>query len=96
MLFAGDLAGVGVRAAFGFGWADLADVFQSAIARRALAGWTSAWVRVVPSELLQYFALRSDVLVVRGIPFEVGARPGSVIAPRLVEDRNVRRDLAVH
>mgnify|MGYP001814464604 CR=1 FL=1 len=39
VLLAGDLARIGVGAAFLLGRADLADVFQGAIAGCAFAGW---------------------------------------------------------
>src|SRR6056297_1463052 len=95
MLFAGDLARLGVGAAFGFGWARLADVLQCAVTGCALAGRSPVRVRVIPAELLQLMAPGAAALVVLGIPFEVRPRPGSVGAPGLVYIRDVRRDLAV-
>ena len=35
------------------------------------------------------------MMTLGGFPFEVGAGLGSVVASRLVEHRNVRRDIAV-
>lgn len=78
MLFTGDLARIGVRTAFGFKWAGLADLFQGAKTGRASAGWTSVRIGVVAKELLQRMTFRADVLIVLGIPLEVGTGPGSV------------------
>src|SRR6056297_269680 len=95
MLFAGDLARLGVGAAFGFGWARLADVLQCAVTGCALAGRPPVRVRVIAAELLQFMALWADVLVVIGVPLEVGAAPGSIVTARLVYNRDMRGDLAI-
>ncbi len=39
--------------------------------------------------------LWADVLIILGIPLEVSEDPGPIVATRLVEDRDVRHDLAV-
>jgi len=85
---AGDLARVGVRAAFGFGGTDLTDVFQGALSGGAFAGRSSVGVGVVASELLERMAFWADVPVFLGIPFEV--RPSPIVSTGLVEDRDVR------
>jgi len=74
----GDLARVGVRAAFGFRRASLADLFQGTIAGSTLAGRTSVRVRVIAAKLLKRVTFGADALVVLCVPFEVGAGLGSV------------------
>ena len=78
MFFTGDFAGIGVRAAIGFGKACLAGVFESLIFGHAFAGWAPVWIGIVPAELLQRLTLGADVLVVLGVPFEVGAGPPTI------------------
>ena len=73
LFFAGDLAGVGVRAAFGLRGARLADFLQGAVSRCAFACGFSVRVGIVAAELLQGVTLGADVLIVLSIPFEVGA-----------------------
>ena len=94
--FAADLASIGIWAAFGFGWARLTDIFQRAISGGALAGWTPVRVGIVATELLEGVALRADVLIVLGIPLEVSAGSGSVVATGFVEYRDMRRNLAIN
>lgn len=47
-------------------------------------------VGVVPTQLPQFGAFRTDLLIVVRIPLEVGAGPGSVVAPRFIEHWDVR------
>ncbi len=88
-------SGIGIRAAFLFRRAYLTGQFQGAVFGAPLAGWSPVRVGIVPAELLEGMALGADILIVRSVPFEVRPRPGSVVAPRLVDDRNVRCDVAV-
>lgn len=96
VLLAGDLARLSVGAAFLLGRADLADFFQGAIARGALARRPPAWIRVIPAELFERVALGADVLVVLRIPVKICACPGPIGASGLVDHRDVRIDLAFH
>lgn len=71
MLFAGDLAGVRIRAALRFRRASLAGQSQRAIPRDTFPGWPAVRVRVVPAELFRGLPFGADVLIVLGILFEV-------------------------
>ncbi len=95
VFLAGDGSGIGVRAAFLLRRAGLAGQFQGAVFGDALAGRPPVRVGIVPAELLQLVALGADVLIVLGVPLEVRPGPGAVAAAGLVEDRDVRGDLAV-
>ena len=92
VFFAGDGAGVSVRAAFCFGWARLTDQFQGAIFGDAFAVWASIGIRIVAAELLERLTFWANVLVVLRVPFEVCAAPGAVGTPGFINDRDVGRD----
>ena len=94
VFFASDRSCICVRAAFRLGRAGLAGQFQGTVFGSALSGRPPVWVGIVPAELLQLLALGANVLVVLGVPFEVRPAPGAVGASGLVEDGNVRRNLA--
>lgn len=94
--FACDLARVGIRAALGFGWADLADLFQSAIAGCSLAGRPPVRIGVVAAELLEGMTFGADVLVILSVPFEVCPGPRAIVATGFVEDRDMWRDLTIN
>ena len=96
VFFAGDLARIGIWAAFCFGWASLARQFQGAILGDAFAVWASVGIRIIAAELLERLAFWANVLVVLCVPFEVCAAPGAVRAARFINDRDVGCDLAVH
>ena len=95
MFLAGDGSDIGVRAAFLFRGAGLAGQFQGAVFGPTLTGRPPVRIGIVPAELLQGLALGADVLVVIGVPLEVRPASGAIAAPGLVEDRNVRCDLAL-
>lgn len=88
MFFAGDLAGISVRAALHLRWAGLTGMLQRLIFCDALAGGATSGVGIVSAELLQGLILLADVLVVLGVPFKTGARPRAICVPRLTEHRS--------
>ena len=83
VLLAGDLARISVGAEFLFGRVDLADFFQGAIARCALARRAPVRIRVIPAELFERVAFGADILIILSVPFEVCACPGTVGRPAL-------------
>ena len=90
-----DLSRIGVRAAFGFGRTDLADLLQGPVASSAFAGRSPVRVRVIATELFELIPLGANVLIVLRVPFEVCTRSCAIGSARLVKAWNVRRDLAV-
>lgn len=95
VFLAGDRSGICLRAAFRLGRAGLAGQFQGTVFGSALSGRPPVRVGIVPAELLQCLALGADVLVVLGVPLEVRPAPCAVGTSGLVEDRDVRCDLAL-
>ena len=81
MLFACDLAGVRIGAALRFRKAGLAGQLQGLILGDVLAGGAAVGIGLIATELLQRLAHGADVLIVLGVPFEVGAAPSAVCAP---------------
>lgn len=75
MFFAGDLARIGIRAAFHLRWASQTGMLQSLIRGDAFASGTAIEVRITSPQLLQGLTLWADILVVLGVPFEVGPTP---------------------
>ena len=95
VFLAGEGFGIGVRAALLFRRTGLTGQFQGAVFGPTFTGRPPVRVGMLPAELLQCLTLGADVLVVFGVPLEARPAPGAVAAAGLVEDRDVRRDLAI-
>ena len=96
VFFSSDLARICFRAALHLRWAGLAGVFQGLVFSDAFASRFPVRIGIVAAELLERFALRSDVLVVLGVPFKVGAEPCAVGSACFVQHRNVGFDVAIN
>ncbi len=93
VFFAGDGAEVGVWAAFYVQWTGLTGPLQCAVFGNTFAVEAAIGIGMVSSELFACRAFRTDVLVIVGVPFKIGPRPGAVGAPGFVQHRNVGIDL---
>ena len=92
VLFARNLAGIGLWAAFHFRWAGLADVLQRLIFGESFARRITVRVRVVAPKLLEWLAFRADVLfVLRGL-IELSAAPCAICTACFVQHRNAGID----
>ena len=78
MFFAGDGAGAGVWAAFGFGWASLTDLFQPAIFCPARICWATVGIGIVAAELLERCTFWAGVLITFRVPGKVFPAPSAV------------------
>ena len=71
-------------------------MFQGLILGNTFASGATIGVRIVAAELFERFTFRTDVLVVLGVPFEVGARPSAVGPTSFIQHRNVGIDFAIN
>ncbi|AGI68176.1 hypothetical protein OAN307_c25810 [Octadecabacter antarcticus 307] len=84
---AGDLANIGIRAAFGFGWAGLTDQFRPTIFCPARHGWASTGIGGVAAELLERLTFWADVLFALRVPLKISAAQGAIGAVSVIPSR---------